>query len=645
MRERKKIVLRNTRQSIASSPRFVGAYGMTPQQIRDANRKIVANRSTRPATVVRPRESGRDLILNIPVATPCQSIEYPTPDWFRSTTEPLVSVIVPLYKSADVVRDLIRSWDLTTSVSWEIVFVDDACPMNSKIAVLEAWESRRNEHPGTVGKIVYNVDNRGYGAACNVGAAHASGKYLVFLNADTEVTPGWLEPICDKLEDERIGIVGNLQLKQGGIWDGTIDGAGSEWCWETKCFEHIGRHIHNGKRISRPMRPEEAPPDVLSEGPREMVTGCCFGIRSWLFSYIGGYNQNYRVGYWEDAEMSMVVRELGYDVVFTPDSVVYHKLSHTQSGSHAYADYNRRFFANRWVHSGRIDPLVKARRDQVPNVQNILIRRSGARGDVLVAAGVAKALKEKHPGARILFVTDCADVLQGHSHLHRILTFDEASDRLFDVFYDLDLVYEYRPGVNILDSYAESVGVKREQCEVCIATDPINVLDDYIVIHAGRTAWAGRDWEPHRFQELASRLRGIGHTVVCVGTSRDHLVPCDRDLRGITSIQQLAHVIQKAKLFVGIDSLPMHIAQTVGTPGFAFFGSIDPSLRIYHPNMQGITAKVPCLGCHHRKPAPSVVTTMCEMGDLRCVSGVSVDEMIDRIHEYIHNNDRYGTDD
>jgi GT2 family glycosyltransferase/ADP-heptose:LPS heptosyltransferase len=534
-----------------------------------------------------------------------------------------------------VLPDLIQSWELTEELTWEIIFVDDNCPSNSKETVINCWKNRQGELKHPIGKIVFNSQNKGYGLSCNTGAEYAKGKYLVFLNADTRVTKGWLKPFVELLVDPQIGIVGNLQLKEGGIWDGYIDGAGSEWVWNKGTFEHIGRHSYQRQELSQPMKPEDAPSDLLKESEREMVTGCCFGISSELFRYVGGYNPNYRIGYWEDAELSLTVRELGYKVLFTPRSVIYHKLSHTHSGGHPFATFNKQYFFNKWVNSGRIDALVKDKRQDYPAVREILIRRSAANGDVLVAAGVASALKKKYKNVCILFLTDCPDVLKGHPYIDRVVSHEEVSERMFQVFYDLDMCYEYRPYTNILRAYAEFVGVDYEDCEVIIQPESIEVPNDFIVVHVGRTNWVGRNWSINKFEEIVAELRTLGNMVVCVGANKDFSVPCDIDLKGKTSIGQLAEVISKAKLFIGIDSMPMHIAQAMNTPGVCFFGSVNPDKRIYRSNMHGITANTPCLGCHHRKPTPCVVTNMCEVGDEPCIEGVSVGNMLEIALQYL----------
>jgi ADP-heptose:LPS heptosyltransferase len=97
----------------------------------------------------------------------------------------------------------------------------------------------------------------------------------------------------------------------------------------------------------------------------------------------------------------------------------------------------------------------------------------------------------------------------------------------------------------------------------------------------------------------------------------------------------MAHVIKNAMCFVGIDSFPMHVAQTFDVPGVCFFGSIDPKTRIIKPNMKGVTAKnLKCLGCHHRSP-PCTSTITCENGIMECINMVTVEEMMEMVDKII----------
>jgi hypothetical protein len=97
-----------------------------------------------------------------------------------------------------------------------------------------------------------------------------------------------------------------------------------------------------------------------------MVTGCCFAIRSDLFYDLGGFDENYKIGYWEDADLCLRVRDLGYKILYQPNSKIHHEVSHTKSSSHKYKNDNYNFFKSRWIDTGRIDKLVEDKRDNPP---------------------------------------------------------------------------------------------------------------------------------------------------------------------------------------------------------------------------------------------------------------------------------------
>jgi ADP-heptose:LPS heptosyltransferase len=439
------------------------------------------------------------------------------------------------------------------------------------------------------------------------------------------------------LKKPEVGIVGNLQIKHGGQWSETIDSAGSQWDWNDKSFLHIGKDIYDHHRIKQPLRPDYCPPTLLETQEREMVTGACLGIRKELYDEVGGFNPNYRIGYWEDADLCLTVREKGYKVMYQPNSKIYHKTHHSASGGHKYVDHNISYFHNKWVNSGRIDSLVESPRPTPFNaIRTILLKRSMAHGDVLLAAAVAPALKKKHPGCKIIFTTDCEEAIRGNPHIDRIIKSSEISERLFQVYYNLDMAYEYRPKTPLLQAYAEMCGVKESDCQLYLNTEPISGLPEkYVVFHCGNTQWAGRNWSPVKFEILANRIAKMGLSIVCVGEPPDHVIPKHVNFVGCTNIAQLAYIIQNALCFVGIDSFPMHVAQTFNTPGVCFFGSIRPETRIIRPNMKGVIADLPCIGCHHRKPTPCTSTVVCEKGIAECINMITVDNLLKEVEKIL----------
>jgi GT2 family glycosyltransferase len=290
-----------------------------------------------------------------------ESFVYDSPINFYNNEKKDVSIIIPVYKSQDVIDDLINS--IATSkndIETEIIFADDACPNNTKQKIISTCLKYEKElFPKYSIKIIYNKKNYGYGGNCNFGSRYTSSENLIFLNADTKVTDHWIEPMIKHLKNEKIGMVGNLQLRHGGRFTGAIDSAGSEWHPMQKAFFHIGGRIYKGKMLNVPYYPNNAPSDVLQTSERQMVTGCCFAIRKGVFVEIGMYDENYKIGYYEDADMCLKLKERGYKILFEPSSVIYHKKHHTNSLRHPFMGSNRNYFFNKWINNNKILDILK----------------------------------------------------------------------------------------------------------------------------------------------------------------------------------------------------------------------------------------------------------------------------------------------
>lgn len=607
-------------------------HGLTPAQIRKAI-SGTSEKAPEPVDIIsppkkrpKPERSHRKIqshdfgvLLDLPYSTTMTAIQYPTPPWFTSTQKPEVSIVVPVYRqSAEV---LIESLDLSVEgMRVEVVFVDDNCPVDSKQLVLKEWEKKKDKLKGPVGRIYHSTATQGWTACCNIGAEKAMGDIVVFLHPDVKVGPGWLRPMVRLLRKAEIGVVGGMQIDGDTMLD-----AGSQWVWDKEDFGGVGRSVYNGKPISRPFKLDNCPEDLFQMQEREAVSSYCMAVRRADFLDLGGFSPNVSNAKWADADFCAFVREKGLKVVCQPGSPVERK---PDDKPDRYESHGKHYFVNRWITSGRYDRLAFVNRPTpAPEIELLLVRRRAAHGDVLMAASVLPALKKKYPKAKVVFSTDCPEILQNNPHVDKIV--EEHSERHFQLYINLDMVYEYRPNVNMLTAYAEAAGVSPRDCVPFLDCEPLDVElpEKYVVVHAGKTLWAGRNWSTIKFDGLAKKLKESGHSVVVVGTGGDHKTTvCDVDLRGKTTVHQLATAIKGAGYFVGIDSFPMHIAQTFNVPGAAFFGSIKPNTRLYRPNMKPVYAEgLKCLGCHHRRPTPCTSTNVCEVGVQDCINNVTVD--------------------
>lgn len=156
-----------------------------------------------------------------------------------------------------------------------------------------------------------------------------------------------------------------------------------------------------------------------------------------------------------------------------------------------------------------------------------------------------------------------------------------------------------------------------------------------VVIHPGGASNPGmvmpsKRWPASRFAALADRLvEKNGARVVVVGHGAD--APIARQMRlsmqhasvdlvGQTTIGQLAALLKRADLYIGNDSLPLHLSVAVGTPVVGIFGPTDPAVN--GPYRAAGAALVDEQACSQKRafvPGP-----LAACADCRCIERVTV---------------------
>ncbi|MCD4524765.1 glycosyltransferase [Nocardioides sp. cx-173] len=106
---------------------------------------------------------------------------------------PLVSIVMPLWNRATVVRDAVESVQRQTFGDWELLIVDDGSTDDSLSVVrgMAAFDERI---------VVVPAGHHGVSAARNTGLARARGRYVAFLDTDNQWRPGFLQVMLAELE-------------------------------------------------------------------------------------------------------------------------------------------------------------------------------------------------------------------------------------------------------------------------------------------------------------------------------------------------------------------------------------------------------------------------------------------------------------
>jgi len=112
---------------------------------------------------------------------------------------PLVSIITVNYNQSGVTLEFLASLEACTYPNYEIFVVDNASPKDNPDIIKENYPAVH---------LIKTAVNLGFAGGNNVAVDQAKGKYLLFINNDTEVEPGFLEPLVELLENNPdIGMV------------------------------------------------------------------------------------------------------------------------------------------------------------------------------------------------------------------------------------------------------------------------------------------------------------------------------------------------------------------------------------------------------------------------------------------------------
>src|SRR5687768_3451086 len=162
-------------------------------------------------------------------------------------------------------------------------------------------------------------------------------------------------------------------------------------------------------------------------------------------------------------------------------------------------------------------------------------------------------------------------------------------------------------------------------------------LVDYVVINPGGN-WRTKHWHPQRYGELAARLMKDGLPVaVTWGPGEESMVKtlvraAGPGVRQIpTTLEELVALCERAKLFIGADTGPMHFAAAVGTPIVSIFGpsSSDRNGPFRREDIV-VERRLPCRPCYERDKCP--------LEHWECIEHITVDQVYEACRKRLAMN-------
>ena len=232
--------------------------------------------------------------------------------------KPLVSVVIPHWNGRHHLDDCLNALRRQTFTNFEVILVDNGSTDGSQAYVRDCFPEVQ---------LVELGQNRGFTGACNAGYEVAQGEIVVLLNNDTEADAGWLTAVTQAFQTHpQVGMIASKMLlfdqrdhihTVGDFY--RVDGVpGNRGVWQ----QDIGQY------------------EIV-----EQVFSACGGTAAYrrtMLDEIGFLDDDFFFSC-EDVDLGWRANLAGWQVLYVPTAVVYHKLKAT-GGSVTGSYYDGRNF-------------------------------------------------------------------------------------------------------------------------------------------------------------------------------------------------------------------------------------------------------------------------------------------------------------
>ncbi len=211
-----------------------------------------------------------------------------------------VSIIMLTLNALDYTRQCVDSIRRCTGYPHEIIFVDNGSADGTRKYLRNLVKENSNYH------LISNKKNRGFAGGNNQGAKKATGDYVLFLNNDVLVSDGWLESLVESLElEERIGVVGPITNRINGRQ--RLAEVPYSDVSQFPAFAQRVRAVNKGKVT-----------------PRRRLGGFAMLMKKALFDAVGGFDEDFGLGNYEDDDLCLRIRDRGYAVMVDEGTYIHH---------------------------------------------------------------------------------------------------------------------------------------------------------------------------------------------------------------------------------------------------------------------------------------------------------------------------------
>jgi GT2 family glycosyltransferase len=218
--------------------------------------------------------------------------------------KPVVTIVTINFNQPQHTLELLKSLRNVTYQNVEVIVVDNASKVDPTAEI-------NTNFPDV--KVIVSPENLGFAGGNNLGIKEANGKYILFLNNDTEVDPGFLEPMVDLFEHNPTAGVASSKIIYYNS-DNIIQYAGST------CLNPLtGRNTRIGY-----MEKDMGQHNILRE--TDLAHGCSMMVPRAVINEVGMMPELFFL-YYEEIDWCETIKRAGYKIFYVPGSKVYHKES------------------------------------------------------------------------------------------------------------------------------------------------------------------------------------------------------------------------------------------------------------------------------------------------------------------------------
>lgn len=249
-------------------------------------------------------------------------------DIFATLSDPPISIIVVTYNNLHLTQaclDSIKSH--TDGHEIEVIVVDNGSTDGTR-QFLGKWAASNS-----ISRIILNDENKGFAAANNQGLAIAKGDYLVILNNDTEVSPGWIRTFLQHFRhDPSLGLIGPVTNNIGNEAKINLHYKTPAEMWE-KAKKYTLNHM--GERL-----------------PIHVLAFFCVMMPRHVYEKVGLLDEAFGLGFFEDDDYCRRIEQAGWHLACVEDVFIYHHLSASFSklghGRKLLLEKNRKLYEEKW---------------------------------------------------------------------------------------------------------------------------------------------------------------------------------------------------------------------------------------------------------------------------------------------------------